>query len=158
MLTVSDGVAQGTRQDESGRRLAARLAEHGMAVDRGVVPDDVEAIRAAVRDAADGHRLLVLTGGTGLTPRDRTPEAVRPLLDLEIPGFGELMRAAGLRSTTFAALSRSFGGIRGRCLVVAVPGSPAGALESLEALMPLLAHALETISGDSSRHGEGAAG
>jgi molybdenum cofactor synthesis domain-containing protein len=153
VLTVSDGVVAGTRRDESGLHLAARLAELGHEVERGLVPDDQAAIADAVRAAvAGGHVLLVLTGGTGLTSRDMTPQAVRPLLDYEAPGFGELMRAAGAKSTPLAALSRSFGGVIGRTLVVAVPGSPRGALESLEALVPLLPHALETLRDDSSGH------
>ena len=153
VLTVSDGVVAGTRHDESGLHLAARLAELGHEVERGLVADDVPAIAGAVRAAAAaGHGLVVLTGGTGLTSRDVTPQAVRPLLDYEAPGFGELMRAAGARNTPLAALSRSFGGVMGRTLVVAVPGSPRGALESLEALVPILPHALETLADDSSRH------
>ena len=105
---------------------------------------------AAVRAAVErGHRLVVTSGGTGLGPRDRTPEALRPLLDYDIPGFGEAMRAQGRSSTPLADLSRSFGGVIGRTLVVAVPGSPAGALESLGAVQPLLAHALQTLAGDT---------
>ena len=102
---------------------------------------------------AEQHVLLVATGGTGLTSRDVTPQAVRPLLDYEAPGLGELMRAHGLRATPHAALSRSFGGVIGRTLVLVVPGSPNGALESLEAVLPVVPHALETLSDDSSRHG-----
>ncbi|MGH2467420.1 MAG: MogA/MoaB family molybdenum cofactor biosynthesis protein, partial [Candidatus Limnocylindrales bacterium] len=158
VLTVSDGVVAGTRRDESGLHLAARRAELGHAVERGLVQDAEAAIAAAVRTAvAGGHDLVILTGGTGLTSRDVTPQAVRPLLDYEAPGFGELMRAAGARSTPLAALSRSFGGVIGRALVVAVPGSPRGALESLEALVPILPHALETLGDVSSGHRSGGA-
>jgi molybdenum cofactor synthesis domain-containing protein len=158
VLTVSDGVAGGTRRDESGLRLAERLTAAGYRVEQGVVADEPGKIAAAVRAAA-GHDLVVTTGGTGLTPRDVTPEAILPLLDYQVPGLGELMRAEGRRSTPFAVLSRSFGGVMGATLVLAVPGSPGGALESLEAVLPVLEHAHETLAGDSGRHGDhGAAG
>src|SRR3970040_1672150 len=112
VLTVSDGVIAGTRPDKSGPVLAELLEAAGFQVERaGAVP----------------HRLVVTTGGTGMTPRDVTPQALRPLLDYEVPGFGELMRSEGRRSTPFASLSRSLGGVIGRLLVVAVPGSPGGA-------------------------------
>jgi molybdenum cofactor synthesis domain-containing protein len=152
VITVSDGVATGVRDDESGRQLEGRLVGLGFSVDRAVVPDEAERIAALARGGVAGHELIVLTGGTGLTSRDVTPQAVLPLLDYPAPGFGELMRAAGLRSTPLAALSRSFGGVLGRALVIAVPGSPRGALESLAALEPLLGHAIETLADDSSRH------
>jgi molybdenum cofactor synthesis domain-containing protein len=152
VLTVSDGVVAATREDRSGPVLAALLEAAGFRVDRAAVADDRDAIAAAVTDGASRHRLVVTTGGTGMTPRDVTPQALGPLLDYEVPGFGELMRAEGRRSTPFASLSRSFGGVIGRCLVIAVPGSPGGARESLEAVLPIVAHALETLAGDSSRH------
>jgi molybdopterin adenylyltransferase len=147
VLTVSDGVAAGTRDDESGRALAGRLTELGFSVERGGVADDPAQIAAAVRDAAAANSLIVTSGGTGLGPRDRTPEALLPLLDYEINGLGEVMRAEGRRSTRLADLSRSLGGALGATLVLAVPGSPRGALESLAAVEPLLEHALETLAG-----------
>jgi molybdopterin adenylyltransferase len=153
VLTVSDGVAGGTRQDESGARLAERLTTAGYSTERGAVADVADEIAAAVRGAAAGHDLVVTTGGTGLTPRDVTPQTLVPLLDYLVPGLGELMRAEGLRSTPFAVLSRSFGGVIGQTLVLAVPGSPGGALESLEAVLPVLEHAHETLADDSGRHG-----
>ncbi|MFI5255475.1 MAG: molybdopterin-binding protein, partial [Candidatus Limnocylindrales bacterium] len=117
VLTVSDGVAAGTRVDESGPRLAERLREAGYEVDRGFAADAAADIADAVRAAARGHDLVVTTGGTGLTPRDVTPQALLPLLDYSVPGLGELMRAEGRRSTPFAVLSRSFGGVLAGCLV-----------------------------------------
>jgi molybdopterin adenylyltransferase len=146
-ITVSDGVATGAREDASGVALAARLTELGFEVERAVVPDDRAAIEDAVRGAAGGHALVILTGGTGLTPRDVTPQAIAAVIEYEIPGFGELMRAEGSKSTPFSWLSRSIAGVLDRCLVVAAPGSPRGALESLAALEPVLDHALETLAG-----------
>jgi len=152
VLTVSDGVAGGSRQDESGQALADRLIAFGYEVSRGVVPDEPAQLAEAVLQAVRaGHRLVVTSGGTGLGPRDRTPEALRHLLDYEIPGFGEVMRAEGRRSTPLADLSRSFGGVIRTTIVLALPGSPAGALESLGAVQPLLEHALDTLGGDT-RH------
>lgn len=152
VLTVSDGVTHGTRQDESGARLAERLTALGHTVTRDAVADDALAIAEAVRQASERYPLVVLTGGTGLTSRDVTPQALGPLLDYEVPGLAELMRAEGLRKTPFAALSRSLAGVRGRCLILALPGSPRGAAESLDAVLPVLPHALETLADDSSRH------
>jgi molybdenum cofactor synthesis domain-containing protein len=152
VLTVSDGVAGGTRHDESGEVLAQRLERLGFTVERAVAPDDEPSVARFVRGAAAEHRLVVTTGGTGLGPRDRTPEALRGLIDYEIPGFGELMRAVGRASTPFASLSRSLAGAYQGTLVLALPGSPRGALESLEAVVPILEHALATLGGDTGRH------
>ena len=155
VLTVSDRSARGERADETGPRLAARLRELGHATDLGLVPDDASRIADAVRAAAADHALVVVAGGTGLGPRDVSPQAVRPLLDYEVPGLGELMRSEGSRSTPLAALSRSVAGVLGRSLIVVVPGSPRGALESLDAIAPLISHALEVLAGGDHPPGEG---
>jgi len=147
VLTISDGVAAGTRDDASGEALAARLRELGFDVDRQTVPDEMEQIAYALTDAGRRFSLIVSTGGTGLGPRDRTPQTLHALLDFEIPGFGEQMRAFGRTKTPMADLSRSLAGVLGSTLVVAVPGSVSGATESLQAVEPLLDHALETLGG-----------
>ena len=147
VLTVSDGVAAGTREDASGDALAARLEGIGFEVERRVVPDDVPAIADAIRAAAAAHPLVVTTGGTGLTPRDVTPQATAGVLDYEVPGIAEAMRSDGRQSTPMAALSRGLVGVVGRALVVNVPGSPKGSIESIDVIIPVLDHALETLSG-----------
>jgi molybdopterin adenylyltransferase len=148
VLTVSDGVAAGTREDLSGEAVEERLTGQGFVVSRAVVADEPEEIGALVAEAADsGTRLIVTSGGTGLGPRDRTPEGVAPVVDYLIPGFGEAMRAEGRTHTPLASLSRSFGAVRGQTLIICVPGSPRGALESLDAIDMILGHALDTLSG-----------
>jgi len=158
VLTVSDRSFAGTRHDASGDALAERLGELGFQVERAVVPDDVPVIAKAVDTGAGRHRLVVTTGGTGLTPRDVTPQATATVLDYEVPGIAEAMRADGRRSTPFAALSRGLVGVRGGALVANLPGSPKGALESFEVLVPLLDHALETLSGPFDHAAARAAG
>jgi molybdopterin adenylyltransferase len=158
VLTVSDGAAAGVRDDESGRSIAERLTSLDFEVGRSVVADERWAIEAALVEAAGGASLVVTTGGTGLTPRDVTPQATQAVIDYEVPGLAEAIRADGRRSTPFASLSRGVVGVRGRALIVNLPGSPKGALESLEAIVPVLDHALETLAGplDHGRDSESA--
>jgi molybdenum cofactor synthesis domain-containing protein len=147
ILTVSDGVASGTRQDESGMALGDRLAMAGFRVDRQTVPDEREQIQRALVTGAANHELVISTGGTGLTPRDVTPQATLAAIEYEVPGLAEAIRASGRARTPLADLSRGVVGVIGRSLIVNVPGSPRGALEALVALEPSLVHALETLSG-----------
>ena len=147
VITASDGAAAGVREDESGAGVAARLEGLGFAVERHVVPDDRAAIETALREGAARHALVLTTGGTGLTPRDVTPQATQAVVDYEVPGMAEAMRAAGRAKTPFADLSRGVVGVRNGSLIANLPGSPKGALESLDALVPILEHALETLAG-----------
>jgi molybdenum cofactor synthesis domain-containing protein len=153
VLTASDRSAAGTRDDARGTVLAERLAGLGFAVDRQVVADDRNAIADALRAGADAHVLIVTTGGTGLTPRDVTPQATQSVVDYEVPGLAEAIRAEGRARTPFAALSRAVVGVLGRTLIVNTPGSPKGASESLEAIIPVLDHALETLAGPHDHEG-----
>jgi molybdopterin adenylyltransferase len=151
VITVSDGVAAGTREDKSGQALRNILANAGFEVSGPqVVPDDVQHIKEAI-EAADAD-FVVTTGGTGLGPRDVTPQATSALIDYEVPGLGELMRRAGAASTPMASLSRGLAGVRGHRLIVNVPGSTSGAIESLEAVLPVLDHAIQLLHGDT-KHG-----
>lgn len=151
ILTISDKGHRGEREDRSGPALAAWLAQHSVeVVSAKIVPDEPGAIAAQLTEWADGDAcdLIVTTGGTGVSPRDHTPEATRAVLSREIPGIAEAMRASSLGKTPFAILSRGVAGIRGRALIVNLPGSPGGAVENLEAVWTALPHAVKKIQGD----------
>ena len=155
VVTASDGASAGARVDASGSAVGDRLKALGFAVDRAVVADEQAAIEDVLFSGSLDHALVVTTGGTGLTPRDVTPQATRAVIDYEVPGLAEVMRAAGRAVTPFADLSRSIVGVRGRALIVNLPGSPSGAVESLAAIEPVLEHALETIAGPYEHGGSG---
>ncbi|MEA1903747.1 MAG: MogA/MoaB family molybdenum cofactor biosynthesis protein [Actinomycetota bacterium] len=152
MITVSDGVSAGVREDGSGQALETLLTEHGCEVKRVLVSDDVEPIAAAIRTAADEAQLVVTTGGTGFGLRDVTPEATGSVLDREAPGLVHAMIAAGLESTPMAALTRAKAGTVGTALIINVPGSPRGAVESMGAVVDLLPHVLQLLTGDNRHH------
>jgi molybdenum cofactor synthesis domain-containing protein len=147
VLTVSDRASSGERDDTSGAGITARLEHLGFTIERAIVPDERGQIEAALVGAASRCDLVVTTGGTGLTPRDVTPQATSAVIDYEVPGFAEAMRADGRASTPMAILSRAVVGVRGQTLIVNLPGSARAALESLAVLEPVLRHALETLRG-----------
>jgi molybdopterin adenylyltransferase len=152
VVTVSDGVSEGTREDESGDVLTGLLTEDGYEVERRVVPDDRDAIADAIAELAEEAAVVLTTGGTGLGPRDVTPEATREVLERDAPGIAEALRADSLEKTPHALLSRGVAGVRGRTLVVNLPGSPGACRDGFAVLRPALKHALELLAGEPTAH------
>jgi len=152
VLTISDGVAAGEREDASGDVLEELLAADGFDVERRLVPDEREEIWAALRDLATEARLVLTTGGTGVAPRDVTPEATLGALDREVPGIAEAIRADSLPKTPHALLSRGVAGTIGSTLVVNLPGSPGGCRDGFAVMRPALEHALRLLADEPTSH------
>lgn len=152
ILTLSDKGSRGERADTSGPALATWLAERGVETVRTeIIPDEADLISARLAAWADAGDvdLILTTGGTGVSPRDVTPDATLKVLERVIPGFGEVMRMRSLQKTPHAMISRAVAGIRGTAMIINLPGSPRGAVENLEAVWPAVPHAVEKIQGDS---------
>lgn len=152
VITVSDKGSRGERKDTSGPEIAGMMQQIGIeVVGTQIIPDEREMIRSTLIQWSDGGKidLILTTGGTGVSPRDVTPDATRQVIDREIPGMGEEMRRRSAAITPHAMISRAMAGIRGRTLIINLPGSPKGARENLGVLLPALAHAIEKIKGDT---------
>ncbi|MGH2934391.1 MAG: MogA/MoaB family molybdenum cofactor biosynthesis protein [Gaiellaceae bacterium] len=152
MLTVSDRVSRGEAEDVSGDALDALLRAEGYDVERRVVPDEREQIAAAVRELAKDVRVVLTTGGTGVAPRDVTPEATRSVVERDVPGIAEVLRANSAAKTPHGLLSRGVAGIVGSTLVVNLPGSPGGCRDGFAVLRPVLEHALRLLADESTAH------
>jgi molybdopterin adenylyltransferase len=152
VLTVSDGVVAGEREDRSGDVLAELLAAEGYDVERVVVPDERERIEHALADLAGRVRVVLTTGGTGVAPRDVTPEATVAVVERPVPGIAEAIRADSVAKTPHALLSRGVAGVRGATLIVNLPGSPGGCRDGFAVLRPALEHALELLAGAQGGH------
>jgi molybdopterin adenylyltransferase len=152
VLTVSDRVSRGEAEDGSGALLEELLRGEGFDVERRVVPDERDHIAAALRELASGARLVLTTGGTGVAPRDVTPEATREVLDREAPGIAEAIRADSIAKTPHGLLSRGVAGVAGSALVVNLPGSPGGCRDGFAVLKPALGHALRLLADEATVH------
>lgn len=153
MLTVSDGVSQGKREDTSGELAASMLEEHGFrVVERRVIPDGADPVAEAIADLATGTDLVVTTGGTGLGPRDLTPEGTAMVIEREAPGLAEAMRAVTFGKNPHGMLSRGLAGTVGNTLVINLPGSPRGVEESLDVILPGLDHGIALLVNEPTDH------
>jgi len=153
VLTISDKGSQGLREDESGEIVAAMLEAQGFRVlNRAIIPDDRQQVVDTLIKWVDrnGVSLIITSGGTGLSPTDVTPQAMEEVIDFQVPGMAEAMRAASLKKTPHAMISRAIAGVRKTCLIINVPGSPKGARENLSVVLPALNHALSKLAGDTS--------
>jgi molybdopterin adenylyltransferase len=152
VITISDGVSAGEREDESGALLVQLLEEEQFEVEHRVVPDERPKIAAALRELAQDARVILTTGGTGVSPRDFTPEVTASVLERLVPGIAEALRADAIRKTPHGLLGRGVAGIRGRTLIVNLPGSRGGCRDGFALLKPALRHAVELIGGEQSQH------